>query len=213
MEILDLEKISKALLVILWFALYNKLMAKKFWRFFLEIIQDITIVLAVFVLIYVFLFRPHQVNGMSMYPNFHDKDFILSERVSYRFRDPKRGEIVVFKAPPTEVCAAIECEYIKRVVGLPGERVKIEEGRVYINDQLLTEEYLPDGVYTSAGDFLGEGEEKSLPQDNYLFLGDNRSGSRDGRDFGFIAKKDIVGRAIFRYWPLSGFGSVVGAGS
>jgi signal peptidase I len=188
-------------------------MAKKFWRFFLEIIQDITLVLAVFVLIYVFLFRPHQVNGMSMYPNFHDKDFILSERVSYRFRDPKRGEIVVFKAPPTEVCAAIECEYIKRVVGLPGEKVKIQDGKVYIDGQLLAEEYLPNDVYTNAGDFLGEGEEKILPQDSYLFLGDNRGGSRDGRDFGFVAKEDIVGRAIFRYWPLSGFGSVVGAGS
>ncbi|MDD3679428.1 MAG: signal peptidase I [Candidatus Shapirobacteria bacterium] len=187
-------------------------MIKKIWRLFLEIIQDITLVLAGFVLIYLFLFRPHQVNGMSMYPNFHDKDFILSERISYRFQDPNRGEIVVFKAPPTEICAAIECEYIKRVVALPEELVKVEEGFVFINNQPLVEDYLPDGTYTSAGTFLHEGEEKTVPQDHYLFLGDNRSGSRDGRDFGFIAKKDVVGRAIFRYWPLSGFGAVTNSG-
>ena len=187
-------------------------MVKKFWRLFLEIVQDITLVLAAFVLIYLFLFRPHQVNGMSMYPNFHDKDFILSERVSYRFREPKRGEIVVFKAPPTEVCAAVECEYIKRVVALPGEAVGVQDGAILINGKALVEEYLPDGVFTSAGDFLHEGEEKVIPQDHFLFLGDNRGGSRDGRDFGFIAKESVVGRAIFRYWPLSSFGSVVNVG-
>ncbi len=181
---------------------------KKFWRLFLEIIQDITLVLSGFVLIYLFLFRPHQVNGMSMSPNFHDKDFILSERVSYRFRNPIRGDIVVFKAPPTEVCAAIECEYIKRVVALPEERVRIENGQVYINSKPLYEPYLSGDVYTSAGDFLLEEEDKLVPSEYYLLLGDNRSGSRDGRDFGFIAKKDIVGRAIFRYWPLEGFGLV-----
>ncbi|MDD3532154.1 MAG: signal peptidase I [Candidatus Shapirobacteria bacterium] len=187
-------------------------MAKKVWRLFLEIIQDITLVLAAFVLVYLFLFRPHQVNGMSMYPSFHDKDFILSERISYRFREPKRGEIVVFKAPPTEVCAAIECEYIKRVVALSGEAVKVKDGTVFINGQPLVEEYLPDETVTSAGDFLHEDEEKVVPQDYFLFLGDNRGGSRDGRDFGFIAKEDIVGRAIFRYWPLLGFGSVANVG-
>lgn len=186
-------------------------MVKKFWRLFLEIIQDITLVLSVFVLIYLFLFRPHQVNGMSMAPNFRDKDFILSERVSYRFREPERGEVVIFKAPPTEVCAAIECEYIKRVVGLPEEKVKVDDGRVYINDQPLDEPYLPSGVSTSPGDFLVEGEDRVVPPEHYLLLGDNRSGSRDGRDFGFIAKKDIVGRAFLRYWPLEGFGLVTSA--
>jgi signal peptidase I len=183
-------------------------MIKKVWRLFLEIIQDVTLVLSAFVLIYLFLFRPHQVNGMSMAPNFLDKDFILSERVSYRFREPKRGEVVIFKAPPTEVCAAIECEYIKRVVALPEEKVKVDDGQVYINNQPLDEQYLSGDVSTSAGDFLLEGEDKVVPLDHYLLLGDNRSGSRDGRDFGFIAKKDIVGRALFRYWPLEGFGLV-----
>jgi len=186
-------------------------MIKKFWRLFLEIIQDITLVLSAFVLIYLFLFRPHQVNGMSMAPNFLDEDFILSERVSYRFREPRRGEVVIFKAPPTEVCAAIECEYIKRVVALPDEKVKVDDGRVYVNDRLLNEPYLPGDVLTSAGDFLLEGEDRVVPLEHYLLLGDNRSGSRDGRDFGFIAKKDIVGRALLRYWPLEGFGLVTSA--
>ncbi len=187
-------------------------MVRKIWRLFLEIIQDITLVLAVFVLVYLFLFRPHQVNGMSMYPNFNNKDFILSERVSYRFREPRRGEIVVFKAPPTEICAAIECEYIKRVVALPGEAVKVEQGAVYINNRVLAESYLPKESRTSPGGFLTEGEEKIVPPEHYLFLGDNRGGSRDGRDFGFVSQNDVVGRAIFRYWPLSSFGSVANLG-
>ena len=70
---------------------------KKVWRVFLEVIQNITLALSIFVIIYLFFFRPHQVNGMSMYPNFHNRDYILSEKISYRFREPERGDVVIFK--------------------------------------------------------------------------------------------------------------------
>ena len=181
---------------------------QKTWHLFLEIIQDLTLLLSGFVLIYLFLFRPHQVNGMSMYPNFHDKEFVLSEQFCYHFRDPRRGEVVIFKAPPTEPCAAIECEYIKRIVALPGEMVIVKDNAVYINDRLLEEEYLPSQTITRPGEFLTSDREIMVPKDSYLLLGDNRGGSRDGRDFGFIKKDDLVGRALLCYWPIDRFGII-----
>jgi len=188
--------------------LYNENMLKKIWRVFLEVVQSITFALSIFVLIYLFLFRPHQVNGMSMFPNFNNRDFILSEKVSYRFHEPRRGDVIVFKAPPSEVCAAIECEYIKRIVGLPGETVELRDNHIYINGQRLKEDYLPSGTRTREGNFLSEGKLVAIPDHYYLVLGDNRSGSRDGRDFGLISREAIVGRAWVRYWPLDTIGLV-----
>jgi len=186
----------------------KKSFPQKAWHLFLEIVQDLTLLLSGFVLVYLFLFRPHQVNGMSMFPNFYDKEFVLSEQVSYHFRDPRRGEVVIFKAPPTEACAAIECEYIKRIVALPGEMVTVKNNAVYINDYFLEEKYLPSQTITRPGEFLTGEQEVMVPENNYLMLGDNRGGSRDGRDFGFIKKGDIVGRAILCYWPISRFGPI-----
>ncbi len=183
-------------------------MLKKIWRAFLDIIQDITFALSIFVLIYLFLFRPHQVSGMSMFPSFNNRDFILSEKVTYRFHEPRRGDVIIFKAPPTEVCAAIECEYIKRVIGLPGETVLLRHNHIYINGRRLEEPYLPLNTQTRSGSFLVEGKPVVVPAHHYLVLGDNRSGSRDSRDFGFINRKAIVGRAWIRYWPPNTVGLV-----
>ncbi|PIS15368.1 signal peptidase I [Candidatus Shapirobacteria bacterium CG09_land_8_20_14_0_10_38_17] len=181
-------------------------MLKKIWRVFLEVIQSITFALSIFVLIYLFLFRPHQVSGMSMFPNFNNRDFILSEKVTYRFREPQRGDVIIFKAPPSEVCAAIECEYIKRIVGLPGETVELRGNYIYINGQRLEEDYLPLNTITREGSFLSEGKPTPISDHYYLVLGDNRSGSRDGRDFGLINKEAIIGRAWIRYWPPDSVG-------
>ena len=103
-----------------------KTFLKKVGHFFLDIIQTITVALSVFVVIYLFLFQPHQVKGQSMLPAFVNQEFLLTDKISYRFHPPQRGEVVVFKAPPSEACAEIECEYIKRIVGLPGEKIKIQ---------------------------------------------------------------------------------------
>jgi len=88
--------------------------------FILDIIEVLVIALAMFIFMYLFLFQPHQVRGLSMYPSFHDKDYLLTDKISYQIRPIKRGEVVVFKAPKNE-----EYDYIKRIVGLPGEMVKI----------------------------------------------------------------------------------------
>lgn len=182
---------------------------KKLGLFILDTIQMIVLALSVFIIIYLFLFQPHQVKGSSMYPNFQNGEFLLTNRITYRFGTPQRGDVIVFKAPKSEPCAEIECEYIKRIIGMPGDRVMVNNGRVYINSQLLDEsDYLAKDLITSNGTFLPEGVEKVIPDTYYLPLGDNRPYSRDGREFGPVVRSAIVGKAWLRYWPVSEMGFV-----
>ncbi|MGI5826497.1 MAG: signal peptidase I, partial [Patescibacteria group bacterium] len=153
--------------------------------------------------------QPHQVKGSSMYPNFHNGEFLLTNKITYHLGVPQRGDVIVFKAPESEPCAEIECEYIKRIIAIPGDRVKVIDGHIYINGQLLDESsYLPSDYYTTSGSFLVEDVEKVIPEGYYLPLGDNRPYSRDGREFGPVPRQSIVGKAWVRYWPLNKLGIV-----
>ncbi len=172
-------------------------------KFLLEFIQSIVLALAVFVLFYLFVAQPNEVKGSSMYPNFKDKEYLLTEKISYQFGEPKRGDVVIFKAPASEPCAADECEYIKRVIGEPGDRVMVKDGEVYVNGEMLDQSFLPEKVYTSEGEYMEEGVEKEVPEGEYLCFGDNRPNSRDGREFGPISRDLIIGKAFLKYWPLS----------
>lgn len=176
--------------------------------FILDFIQSIVLALAVFVILYLFVAQPNEVNGSSMLPNFVDKEMLLTEKISYYFNEPKHGDVVVFKAPSTESCAAEECEYIKRIIGVPGDKVMIKNGQVYLNGELLDQTFLPDGVVTEEEDYMKEGEELTVPEGQYLCFGDNREHSRDGRAFGPIKKDLIVGKAFLKYWPLKSVGLV-----
>lgn len=176
--------------------------------FILEFVQSIVLALSVFVLVYLFVAQPNEVKGNSMLPNFVNGEYLLTDKLSYQFGEPKRGDVVVFKAPAGEPCAEDECEYIKRVIGIPGDRVMVREGKVYLNGNLLDEFFLPDDFRTSGGAYSREGAELVVPTGQYLCFGDNRSHSRDGREFGPIKKEDIVGRAFFKYWPVSAVGIV-----
>jgi signal peptidase I len=176
--------------------------------FVLDFIQSIVLALAVFVILYLFVAQPNEVKGSSMLPNFVDKEFLLTEKISYYFSDPKRGDVVIFKAPSTESCAADECEYIKRVIGIPGDKVMIKGGQVYLNGKLLDQTFLPNGVLTEQEEYMQEGVEITVPDGQYLCFGDNREHSRDGRAFGPINKDLIVGKAFFKYWPVSSIGLV-----
>lgn len=182
--------------------------AKKVGLFFLDIIQTIVLALSLFVISYLFLFQPHVVKGSSMFPNYHDGDFLLTDKISYRFNEPQRQDVVVFKAPPSEPCAQDECEYIKRIIGLPGERIRLTNGALFINEQKLTEAYLPTTIVTRDGSYLRDGETIVLTEEEYLLMGDNRPYSRDGREFGPIKRKMIIGRAWLRYWPLPRLGLI-----
>lgn len=180
---------------------------KKIGSFFVDTIETVVIALSIFLVVYLFLMQPHQVDGQSMFPNFHDKDYILTDKVSYRFGDPKRGDVVVFHAPDRAQCPkGTACDFIKRVIALPGETVQIKAGAYYVNEVKLAESYIGSDVFTKGSKFLGEGVVYTLAANEYFVTGDNRPHSSDSRDWGPIGKEDIVGKGFLRYWPVNRFG-------
>ncbi len=171
--------------------------------FILDFFETVVLAAVIFLLVYLFLWQPHRIKGRSMEPNFHDVELILTNRVSYRIREPQRGDVVVFRAPMRE-----DRDYIKRIIGLPGDKVMVKEGRVYINGKLLEEPYLPSNVYTKPGFYLSEGVEKIVPPRSYIVMGDNRDHSSDSREWGPVPFRNIIGKAWLRYWPLSKAGMI-----
>lgn len=169
---------------------------KKLASFFSDLLQTIVFSISIFLFIYLLLFQPHKIKGDSMQPNFPNGEFLLTDKISYRFHPPQRGDVIVFKAPVNE-----EDDYIKRIIGLPGDTISIKDGSVYVNGQKLEETYLPSGLYTNGGIFLPNNKEIVVP-DNYFFvMGDNRPYSSDSRAWGFVPKKNIIGKAWLVYWP------------
>lgn len=161
----------------------------------MDILQVVVFAIAIFLFIYLLVLQPHKIKGDSMFPNFLNGEFLLTDKVSYRLGEPKRGDVVVFASPPDE-----SEEFIKRIVGLPGERISIRGGQIYINGQPLKESYL-ENIYTQAGPFLGEGQEIIIPEGQYFVMGDNRSHSYDSRAWGPVDQSKITGRAWIIYWP------------
>lgn len=175
------------------------------FRFFFDILESIVVALAIFVVVYLFLFQPHQVKGASMEPNFHDGEYILTNKFEYRLSLPKRGDVIVFKSPQNP-----DIDFIKRIIGLPGERVKLVNSVYYINGAPLREDYLPKGLITYNGTFLKEGVEVTLQPEYYFVSGDNRPRSSDSREWGPITKESIIGKSQFRYWPFDRIGLIQG---
>lgn len=176
---------------------------RSLWLFFLDFLETIVVSLAIFALVYLFLFQPHQVDGRSMEPNFHNGEYILTDKVSYRLGDPKRGDVVVFHSPADE-----RVDFIKRIVAVPGDQVMVKDGFIYLNTQKLEEPYLNDPGRVVAGRFLREGQAVEIPVGQYVVMGDNRLHSSDSREWGLVTRGGIVGRAFFRYWPLDELGLV-----
>lgn len=168
----------------------------------LDTLQTIVLAVSIFMISYLFLVQPHQVKGPSMLPNFKDGEYLLTEKVSYKISNPKRGDVVIFEAPPNR-----RDDYIKRIIGLPGDTVSVKEGKVYLNGQLLNEAYLPSDFQTQPGTFLTENTQYKVPDDQYFVFGDNRGHSSDSRAWGPVKRKAIVGRTWLVYWPpqLMGF--------
>ncbi len=175
---------------------------KAFFQFIWEIFKVVIIALLIVIPIRYFIFQPFFVRGDSMMPNFENSDYLLIDQISYRFNDPKRGEVVVFRYPENP-----SFRYIKRIIGLPGETVQIGNGNVTILDnnevQILDEsDYLPSSLLTP-----GEGIWVLL-EDEYFVLGDNRLASADSRRWGPLSRDEIIGRVFFKAWPFSDFSKI-----
>lgn len=176
--------------------------------FFMDIIETAAAALSIFLVVYLFLMQPHQVNGNSMYPSFEDKEYLMTDKISFRTGEPKRGQVVVFHAPTSAHCpSGTGCDFIKRIIGLPGEVVEIVDGGIYINNTPLVEDYIPDSFRTDPGSFTYNGP-VVVPEGEYFVSGDNRSHSSDSRAFGFVPIENIVGKVFFRYWPPGRAGAI-----
>lgn len=162
----------------------------------LDILQTVVLAVGIFLVVYLFLLRPHQVKGESMVPNFEDGEYLLTSQLSYHLGDPKRGDVVIFAAPPVPTE-----DYIKRIIALPGEKVSIHVDKVFINGQELHESYIPEGLQTFPGPFLPTDKEYTVPDGEYFVLGDNRPNSSDSRRWGPVKRQKIVGKAWIIYWP------------
>ena len=175
---------------------YEKGFLGKIALFFLELIKIAILAGITIFVIRALIFKPFYVKGQSMEPNFYEKDYLIIDEITYRFREPERGEIIVLKSPVSTDF------YLKRVVGLPGERVKVENGKVIIyNDAnpkgiILNETYLSSISTSGSVSF-------TLGDDQYFVLGDNRGASFDSRSFGAISRSAIIGRVWLRGWPFS----------
>lgn len=171
--------------------------------FIAELIKVAALSAAIILPVRYFLIKPFYVNGASMEPNFFNHEYLIIDEISYRFNQPARGEVVVFRYPQDE-----KQYFIKRVVGLPGERVVVAGGQVRVFNQaapqgmILTEDYLPADLAT------GGQIDVALGPDEYFVLGDNRSASLDSRRFGPLARNEIVGRTWLRGWPLNRIGVI-----
>lgn len=167
-------------------------------REWLNTLKLVIIIVTVGVFIRTLFFSPIIVDGPSMLPTLEDRDQMIVNKFLYRIKEPERFDIIVFHASEEE-------DFIKRVIGLPGEHVAVENGQLYINDNFVVEPYLnDDNLYTQPSFRLEDlpGSYEVIPEDHLLVLGDNRNNSKDSRSFGLIHKEDIVGKASVIYWPL-----------
>src|SRR3989338_5796123 len=112
-------------------------MLRRLATFFLDLLQTVVFAVSIFLFIYLLVLQPHKIKGTSMEPNFPNGEFLLTDKITYRFNDPQRGDVIVFEAPGTN-----GDEFIKRIIGLPSEKVSINENQIYINEKLLNESYI-----------------------------------------------------------------------
>ena len=165
---------------------------RSFWLAARETLEIVIISLVTVFIIRSFIIQPFLVNGSSMEPTFSNGNYLLIDEVSYYFRSPDRGEVVVFRYPNDQ-----SVYFIKRIVGLPGDRIVIRNNQIFINDKELQEDYLPSLTRTDGRVDVQVGENE------YFVLGDNRSYSFDSRNWGSVNKENLIGMARLRVFPFN----------
>lgn len=167
-------------------------------------VRDLTFSVLIAVVLIVFIYQPVKVEGTSMEPSLTDQERIFINKFTYELGlgQIERGDTVVFWYP-----GDISKSYIKRIIGLPGDRIRIDNGLVYVNDRPLAEDYVPKEYRdTLSWPLDTPGSDRVVPNASYFVLGDHRSQSSDSRAWGFVPRKDIYGKAVFVYWPLDKMG-------
>ncbi len=164
----------------------------------LRFLRDIVVAVLLAIFVIVFVYRPVKVEGTSMMPTLNDEERIFINQFTYRFgtSDISRGDTIVFWYPWDR-----SKSYIKRVIGIPGDTVEMDDGKVYINRRLLPEPYLPE-EYRDTSSM----ERKVVPPGEYFVLGDHRASSNDSRVWGTVPRSLIFGKAVFAYWPVDKMG-------
>lgn len=163
--------------------------------FLREAIETLLLVVAIYTLVNLSTAR-FVVEGSSMEPNFHTGEYVIVSRLAYIIGEPERGDVIVFHYDE-----ANKRDFIKRVIGLPNEQIEINEGRIYVNGLVLDEPYVKDYCRRS----FCPNRTWRLKSDEYFVLGDNRNSSQDSHDFGPIKRRQVIGKAWVRYWPLEDF--------
>jgi len=158
--------------------------------------RDLLVSLAISAFIIIFLYQPVKVEGTSMMPGLEDQERIFVNKFVYHWEAIQRGDIIVFRYPRDT-----SKSYIKRVIGIAGDRIRIENGQVYVNGEPLEEDYVPTD-YADARSYA----EIVVPANSFFVLGDHRTMSNDSRDFGTVNARYIYGKAVFGYWPMEKLG-------
>lgn len=161
-------------------------------------LRDLVISLLISAFVIIFLYQPVKVEGTSMMPGLDDQERIFINKFVYRLEPIQRGDVIVFRYPRD-----LSKSYIKRVIGMPGDRVRIDEGQVFVNGVRLREVYVPDDF-----EDLRSYPEVTVPANSFYVLGDHRSMSNDSRDFGCVSQQFVSGKAVFVYWPMDKLGTV-----
>ena len=172
--------------------------------FVMDMLETIVFVGAMFVVVNYYILQPSQVRGSSMLPTLRDNDRIFVSRVTYKLRQPQRGDIVVLNSPENK-----EIEFVKRVIGLPGDKIMIDDCSppfrtqcdIYVNGEKLSESYIKDKTQLYENSIYSEGQEFTVPDQSVFVMGDNRTGSLDSRIFGPVRQDSIIGVVFFRYFP------------
>ncbi|MFN6564425.1 MAG: signal peptidase I [Nostoc sp. ChiSLP01] len=177
--------------------------SSKVWRSWQENLILVAIALCLALLIRTFIAEPRYIPSDSMLPTLHTGDRLVVEKISYHFHPPITGDIIVFQ-PPAELQRRgypQDQAFIKRVIGQPGEVISVVRGEVYINNKRLAEDYIAELANQPF-------QPVKVPQDQFFVMGDNRNDSNDSRYWGFLPRKNIIGRATFRFWPLNRIGFI-----
>lgn len=170
-------------------------------NFWVESLKTIAISAILALGIRTFIAEARYIPSGSMLPTLQINDRLIIDKISYDFTSPQRGDIVVFNPTPTLEQQNFHDAFIKRVIGLPGDKVEVKNGKVYVNNLPLKENYLEAKPNYQWGAVI-------VPANSYLVLGDNRNDSYDSHYWGFVPRQNILGRAIFRFWPLNRFGEI-----